>query len=138
MYEEMDLLFTLYIRLADKDHGNARLSVRAYDANHTDPRTGHQRIDVDATLYETVNGRRITRVIFGRGDTWCAVPRRTTLDGNDARELVLSLLAMKPGDTDAGYFEHYTPEQLEFAERFGEELWCERQRRYCDEDGSVR
>ena len=31
---------------------------------------------------------------------------------------------MKPGDTDSEYFEHYTPEQLAFAEQYGETVDC--------------
>lgn len=135
---DLSHLFTLYVALTNKEHGNARLAVRAYDANHTSPDTGHRRIDVEVTLYETINGRRERRVIFRRGDTYCGVPRGTTLDGNEARELVLSLVGMKPGDTDAEYFENYTEEQIAFAERYGDYISCERERRYCAEDGTVR
>lgn len=124
MYENMDRLFALRIPLTNCDHGNVVLAVTAYDANHEDPRTGHRRIDVRAVLHETVNGKRTSRVVFKRGDTWCAVPAGTTVDGDDAKELVCSLLGMKPGDTDSEYFENYTPEQLAFAEQYGETVDC--------------
>ena len=124
MYENMDRLFALRIPLTNCAHGNVLLAVTAYDANHEDPRTGHRRIDVRAVLHENDPRcplrARVRRVIFKRGDTYCAVPRGTTLDGDDAKELVCSLLGMKPGDTDSEYFEHYTPEQLAFAEQYGE------------------
>ena len=140
--QDLSVLFTLYVALTNKEHGNARLAIRAFDANHTDPRTGHQRIDVEAILYENDPRcplrARTRRVIFKRGDTYCAVPRGTTLDGNEARELVMSLVAMKPGDTDDEYFEHYTEEQIAFVERYGDDIGCERERRYCDENGGVR
>jgi hypothetical protein len=35
---------------------------------------------------------------------------------------VLAFLSLKPGDTDAEYFEEYTPEQLAFARAEGENL----------------
>lgn len=35
-------------------------------------------------------------------------------------------------------FHGYTPEQLEWAIAHGEELSCEREFRYCYEDGNVR
>ena len=105
--------------------------IYAFDANHTDPRTGHHRIDVEV--------RHAGRVIFPRGATWCAVNRWTSIDGIDAKELVLSLVAMKPGDTDDECFAHYTADQLAFAEQYGEELSSEREFRYCDpETGFVR
>jgi hypothetical protein len=45
---------------------------------------------------------------------------------------------MKPGDTDPDYFKDYTPEQIAFVEKYGEELDCVRQFRYCDANGNVR
>lgn len=135
---DLSVLFTLYVALTNKAHGNARLAIRAFDANHTDPRTGHQRIDVEAILYETVNGTRERTVIFKRGDTYCALPYCIPLDGNAARETVLSLVAMNPDEHDDEYFASYTEDQLAFARRFGDDISCERERRYCDESGGVR
>ncbi len=44
-----------------------------------------------------------------------------------------------PGDTDAEFFEGYTPEQLEWVTTHGEELDCIKHDRYCDpETGEVR
>lgn len=77
-------------------------------------------------------------VVFPRGSTWCGMPAGSTIDGNEAKELVASLFAMKPGDTDEEYFANYTPEQLAWAETFGEELSMLAQDRYCDENGTVR
>ena len=122
MYENMDRLFALRIPLTNCGHGNVVLAVTAYDANHTDARTGHMRIDVRAVLCETVNSKRSRRVIFERGDTYCAVNRWTAIDSDDAKQLVCSLLGMKPGDTDDEYFASYTPDQLAFAEQYGETI----------------
>lgn len=47
------------------------------------------------------------------------------LHADDSRETIacaLSFCALRPGDTDREYFEDYTPLQMEFARRFGEEL----------------
>lgn len=90
----------------------------------------HTRIDCE--LYHGGN------VVFPRGSTWCGMPRGSSLDGNEAKELVASLFAMRPGDTDREYFDSYTPEQLAWAEANGEELGIEREIRYCDENGAVR
>lgn len=121
-----DKLFTLRIRTSQDP-----VTIHAFDGNHIDPNTGHHRIDVEIIL------RR--EVIFARGDTHCAVNRWTALDSYSAKELVLSLASMKPGDTDDEYFANYTPRQLEFANALGDEISLERARRYCDsETGSLR
>ena len=89
----------------------------------------HTRIDCEL--------RHNGRVVFAEGDTWCAMPGVT--DGNEARELVGSLFAMRPGDTDRDYFDGYTPEQVAWAEANGEELGRIVSDRYCDpETGAVR
>lgn len=110
--------------------GGKLLRIFAFDANYTDPETGHMRIDV-----EVWHG---PDCIFRVGDTWCAVNKWTSLDSDAAKELVLSLVAMRPGDTDSEYFNRYTPEQLSFASAFGEELGLVRESRYCDGNGCPR
>ena len=76
--------------------------------------------------------------LFPYGSTWVGIPSHSSLDGNYAKEAVLSCLAMRPGDADSDYFASYTPEQLSWAEANGEELECVRAWRYCDENGAVR
>ncbi len=128
-----DHLFTLRVGLTNKAHGNASVAIHAYDANHTDRQTGHMRIDATLILYETVNGKRKARVIFPRGATYCAVSRWTAIDSEAAKSLVMSLFAMKPGDTDSEYFDSYTPEQLDFAKTYGETLSYIREDRYGED-----
>ena len=77
-----------------------------------------------------------SEVIFPAGQLYCAL--HGTSDGIEAKELVMSLVAMRPGDTDADYFADYTPDQLAWATEHGETLSMERERRYCDENGNVR
>jgi hypothetical protein len=123
MYENHDFLFTLRVKLR-KDE--PVVVIRAWQGSFQAP--NHTRIDCEL--------RQGGKVIFARGATWCATPG--CVDGIEARELVMSLLAMRPGDTDEEYFAGYTPEQLEWVERNGESLGCERECRYCDENGNVR
>jgi hypothetical protein len=118
-----DWLFTLKFELS-----SGPVTITAWDADHTDPFSGHQRIDAELQQ----NGE----VVFPRGATYCAVARGTKLDQTDARELVGSLFAMRPGDTDEDFFESYTPAQRAWAEANGEELGCEVQARFCDDNGN--
>lgn len=105
--------------------------IHAFDANDTDS-TGHSRINVEVRL----NGKTI---IHKGCTTWCGVSAGTSLDGIAAKELVLSLVAMKPGDTDEDYFGNYTPVQLDFAETYSDDLTMARLARYCDpETGECR
>lgn len=54
------------------------------------------------------------KVLFPMGELFVGVPFTQAVNGNFAKELVCSCVAMQPGDTDADYFEIYTPEQLAF------------------------
>lgn len=123
---DLSHLFTLRVRVRTD---RPTIVIHAFDGNHVGE-YGHSRIDVEV--------RMGGKTIFARGDTYCAVPAGTTLDGIKAKDLVMSLVAMMPGDTDDEYFASYTPEQLAFAEEYGDFLDCERQLRYCDENGEVR
>lgn len=105
--------------------GGKLCRIFAYDANHTDPQTGHMRIDV-----EVFHG---PDCIFRLGETYCAVNRWTAIDSDAAKALVLSLVAMKPGDTDSDYFEHYTPDQLDFARAYGEEISLTKEERFGED-----
>lgn len=117
-------LFQLRFTLAGK-----LVVITAWEAAYEYSATGHQKIDAEL--------RYDGRTVFHRGDTWCAVAAGTTLDGNAARQLVGSLFAMRPGDTDADYFARYTEVQLDFANRYGEHLALQVSDRYCDQSGNV-
>ena len=90
----------------------------------------HERVDVQV--------KQGGKVIFPRGFLYCGIPSHASVDGNYAKEAVLSLVAMRLGDTDEDYFKGYSPEQLEWAARYGEELGMIREQRYCDMNGNVR
>jgi hypothetical protein len=118
-----DTLFVMRVRLS----GGTAI-IRVWDAGRQEP--NHTRLDCELRW----NGV----AVFPRGAAWCGVAGQHSIDGNAARSLVLSLFAMRPGDTDAEYFDSYTPEQLAWATEHGEELSWESQARYCDENGDVQ
>jgi hypothetical protein len=113
--DDLSFLFSLRVRLG----GTTRLVVHAFENYGANYGGSHTRIDAEATLIRE-GGRRET--LWPRGATWCGIPNGKSIDGEDAKELVLSLLAMKPGDTDEDYFAGWTQAQLDFASRYGEEL----------------
>lgn len=114
-------IFRLRYRLA-----SGPIEITAWDGGFQAP--NHTRIDCEL--------KQAGKVIFARGDTYCATPG--CIDDNAAKELVTSLFAMRPGETDAEYFDSYTLEQREWAEDNGELLSLLGSDRYCDENGNVR
>lgn len=83
-----------------------------------------------------VEVRQGGKVIFPRSQLYCALHGPS--DGNAAKELVMSLVSMKPGDTDPDFFDDYTEEQIAWVNRYGDYISIEREIRYCDESGDVR
>lgn len=124
-----DPAFTLRVRLYTRAVDPRLIVIRAYDdCSPSWDEAGRVRIEVEV--------RHGGDIVFPRGKLYCAL--HGTSDGIRARELVMSLVAMRPGDTDEEYFADYTPEQLEWATTHGEALSCEREFRYCDENGNPR
>lgn len=125
--DDPDYLFTLRVRLS-----GGMATITAWDGRHQDPNTGHSRIEARLvwrpSAANPLEGQ--PREIFPRGAPWCAVNRWTSIDGPEAKSLVMSLFAMKPGDTDRDYFDGYTPDQLSWADAYGEELSLERLHRF--------
>jgi hypothetical protein len=119
--------FTLRIRLFESEYDRRLVTITAYDDLGWDS-AGRVRL--------TVEVRHGGKVIFPRGQLTCAL--HGTSDGVKAKEFVMSLVAMRPGDTDDEYFAGYTEAQLAWATEYGEALSCEREFRYCDENGNVR
>lgn len=124
-----DPAFTLRVRLYRPEHDPRLITITAYDdlVPGWDP-AGRVRL--------TCEVRHGSTVVFPKGQLTCAL--HAASDGIGAKELVMALVAMRPGDTDADYFADYTPEQLAWVTEHGEALSCEREARYCDEDGNVR
>lgn len=120
---DLNQCFTLRVK-----HHDGMIVIRAYDDLGWD-NAGRIKL--------TCEVRQNGQVIFERGKLYCAL--HASSDGIKAKELVMSLVAMRPGDTDADYFADYTPDQIDWASQYGEELSYERECRYCDpETGSVR
>lgn len=120
---DLSHLFTLRVRLYNAD--KRQIIIHAFDGPQT--YGTHHRIDVEV--------RHGGEVIFPRGSLYCGTPRCT--DRIEARELVMSLVGMQPGDADGEYFAPYTPEQIAWVKEHGEAIDCERSARYCDpETGS--
>lgn len=114
-------LFTLKVKLSG---GTAIMT--AWDAGMMPP--NHTKLDCE--LRWKPKGAKVSELLFPRGATWCGIPGHQTVDGDDAKECVMSLFAMKSGDTDPDYFESYTDEQMNWADTYGEELSLEAMGRY--------
>jgi hypothetical protein len=63
----------------------------------------------------------VTTTVF-EGEDFASNPLHA-IDSHETLSTLLKFLALKPGDTDREFFEDYTPEQLDFAQRYGEEVW---------------
>jgi hypothetical protein len=119
--------FTLRIRLYIRSHDPRLITITAFDDLPSDS-AGRVRL--------TCEVKHGSEVIFERGKLTCGL--HPASDSVAAKELVMSLVAMRPGDTDRDYFADYTDSQLAWAKQHGEELSAERERRYCDGNGNVR
>ena len=129
MCTNLNKLFTLKVAPYRRDYDKRQIIITAWD-KPKQPSTGHHYIDIEV--------RHGGKVIFPRGQLYCGVNQWTTTDGMQARELVLTTVAMKPGDTDAEYFEYYTDDQKDWAMAYGEDISMVKQDRYCDESGECR
>lgn len=111
-------LFTMRVYVnATRTSRGSLVTIRAFEGPHVEP--NHTRLWCE--LWQGSPSKR-RKPLFPRDDFSVGVPGHETIDGRSARELVLSLFCMKPGDTDSEFFAHYTTEQLAFAETYGEEL----------------
>jgi hypothetical protein len=66
------------------------------------------------------------RVLFEGSDFETHAPPGSS----EAIEGLMGFLCLKPGDTDEEYFAAYTPEQLDFCDKWAEALSCEVQALY--------
>jgi hypothetical protein len=65
-----------------------------------------------------------TRVVLFTGSDFSCAPGHAT-DSDDSIAALLGFLTLRPGDTDAEYFEAYTPEQLAYCDAHAETLAAE-------------
>ena len=69
------------------------------------------------------------RVVLFEGADY-GVPSHQCIDSDDAVRGLLGFLTLRPGDTDAEYFEGYTDEQRAFCDEHAEALSYESMRRF--------
>jgi len=145
----LNVAFRLRIRLYNPKHDARIVTITAYDGflpsdidgsgtgrPGSNPYGWTSGWDSAGRIKLTCEVKHGSDVIFPAGQLYCAL--HAASDSIEAKELVMSLVAMRPGDTDADYFEGYTPEQLAWVTEHGEALDMERQTRYCDKNGDVR
>lgn len=119
-----DPCFTLYLHLYNND--KRRVVIRAYDDMVPE-------YDSAGRIRLTCEVRHGGAVIFPKGQLYCAL--HASSDGTQAKDLILSLVAMHPGARGGegeDYYADYTPEQLAWVEEHGESIDMCRMDRYCD------
>jgi hypothetical protein len=129
----VNVAFTLRIKLA---RDAMQITITAFDGPIQNKHGWSSGWDSAGRVRLTCEVKHGSEVIFPAGQLTCAL--HGCSDSIEAKELVMSLVAMQPGDADADYFADYTPEQLAWVEQHGEALGIEREARYCDEDGNIR
>ena len=92
--------------LRAKSHDGKSIVIKAVEVVK-DFRT-HVRLNIEVK----VDGK----VLFPMGELFVGLPFTQAVNGNFAKKLVVSAVAIRPEDTDADYFENYTPEQVAFVE----------------------
>ena len=130
MNDDPSHLFTLLVRVTDPHDGYSFIRINAFDALRPSMGPNHNAIEVEVC--------HKGKVIFPRGQLHCGLPANHATDGKHAKELVMSLVAMAPGDTDPDYFANYTTAQLCWVNRYAEHIGMVREDRFCDETGEVR
>ncbi len=121
-----NVAFTLRIQLYAKSHDPRLVVIKAYDDLPYDYR---------GAVQLTCEVRHGGKVIFPKGQLTCALSPGKTSDGIDAKELIMSLVAMAPDagtGVDDDYWTGYTSEQLAWVNEHWEALDMERSDRYCD------
>lgn len=108
--KDSDFLFELRT-LSSK----SRITIQAFELTHK---------HTNNHLYFTVRVLENGEEVFAKGHLYAGVSIYAghAIDSDAAKELAMSLVAMKPGDTDKEYFTGYTAKQLAFAEQHGEWL----------------
>ena len=111
--EDSTYLFTVRVNL---ERGKL-LEVHAFENLKRRSSTGHTYLDLEAVW--------MREVLFPKGTMFVGIPSHQTIDGKYAKRCALDCVAMRPGDTDSDYFRDYTPEQLAWAEAWGEQIQWE-------------
>ena len=102
-------------------------TLELYDLNQSD---SAGRFAVGYKLTEKRPGQKRSRVLFECKDPVCAVFVHSAVDSDETVENVLTWLTLRPGDTDAEWFESYSRDQLDFANSDAEALQVETMDRF--------
>lgn len=81
-------------------------------------------------IYRLTQSDKKHRIFFGE-DFGCSPLH--AIDGDECVLALMNFLCLRPGDTDAEYFDHYTEEQLEFCSQHSEALGYEAYLRFDKE-----
>lgn len=94
--------------------------LRMWDTGRTQSNVGSEPTHyiLGYTLHE-IEGSERTLIFQGED---FGSPLHQAIDSYDAAASLMGFLTLRPGDTDASYFEGYTPRQLQFVKDHGEIL----------------
>lgn len=125
----LEALFSLRLNLGD----GSRLLVTGFDmaqfrADGTPIYGGTHHAITWAATHVRADGTR--EVVWQACQSYLGIPGHQSIDGDDAKEGVLHSLSMKPGDTDADFFEGWTEAQIAFGETYGETIALISEERY--------
>jgi hypothetical protein len=81
-----------------------------------DPGNGHYRLAYRLTMREA----GVTTVLFEGNDFGCSPLH--AIDSDDTIAALMSFLTLRPGDTDADYFDSYTDVQRAYCDQHAEAL----------------
>lgn len=95
--------------------GLIRYTLRVWDSGRLDAR------GCSFLRYELRTGFGDSSVVLFEGEDFAGSPLHAD-DSDETMRSLLTFLTLRPGDTDAEYFDSYTPEQLEWCEAHAEEL----------------
>jgi hypothetical protein len=101
-------------------------TLRTFDTGRTDAR-GCTR---QAYVLSMREGRR--KIVIFDGEDFCASPMHAD-DSDRSVAALLTFLTLRPGDTDADYFDEYTDEQRAFCDLHAETLACEAINRFGED-----
>lgn len=116
--DDPNFLFELHFTLYRKEYGPSRVTIRAWDSNRVDWRTGHNYIRT-VMLW---NGE----TVFQNNEI--GIPAGTPVDGDKAKEHAVFWCTVLPSEE-----EQATPEQIEWVKAHGESLACEKEARFGEE-----
>lgn len=98
-----------------RDVAGERYTLRVWDTGRLDSR------GCSFLSYELRTGFGSTSAVLFEGDDFAGSPMHAD-DADETMRALLGFLTLRPGDTDAEYFEAYTPDQLAWCEASAEAL----------------